>query len=300
MEAIYQSQLIHQEFPFSVSCETDGSGLYHWHDEIELVMVRSGRVEATLPGQGYTLQPGDILLIDSGEVHSLIPVSEDGLEASWTSVRFSPRLIEERLPEGSTDMENIRTFHGLSIRVCRCSKQWSEEAASKIRAQIGSICKEEQERRAGWQAAVRGELYRLMVITARELPNGEEETPRRDMQDLSLKKTLSFLAENYTRDISLKECADAMGFNMNYFSRFFRSHTGIHFHQYLTALRLQKAERLLLSTGLPITEIVYQSGFQNAKTFNRVFKNVHGCSPREFRRGEFVPDQKGQSLRQDA
>ena len=108
---------------------------------------------------------------------------------------------------------------------------------------------------------------------------------RRDNRDVNLKKTLSFLAENYTRDISLKECADVMGFNMNYFSRFFRSHTGIHFHQYLTALRLQKAQQLLLTTGLPITEVVIRSGFQNAKTFNRVFKNTYGCSPREFRRG---------------
>ena len=277
MEAIYQSRFVRQDFPFAVFCETDENGLYHWHDEVELVLVRSGALEATVPGRSYLLQPGDILLIDSGEVHSLVPQPN----AAWLSLRFSPRLIEEQLPENDGIVGYRESF-----QVCRCSRQWSNEAASEVRQLIGSMYREDKEKRAGWQAAVRGSLYRLLVIAARELPDGDEEPPRRDMQDLNLKKTLSFLAENYTRDISLKECADAIGFNMNYFSRFFRSHTGIHFHQYLTALRLQKAERLLLSTGLSITEIIYQSGFQNAKTFNRVFKNVHGCSPREFRQSK--------------
>lgn len=137
---------------------------------------------------------------------------------------------------------------------------------------------------AGWQVAVRGGLFELALMMLRELPESREEPARRNSKDTGLKKTLLFLAENYTRDISLKECADEMGFNMNYFSRFFRSHTGIHFHQYLTTLRMQKARQLLLTTGLPITEVVSRSGFQNAKTFNRVFKNTCGCSPREFRR----------------
>ncbi len=278
MEAIYQSQFIRREFPFAVFCEDCGSGLYHWHDEIELVLVRTGAMEASLSNRSYSLRSGDVLLIDSGEVHNLIPQEE----AQWLSVRFSPKLIEEQIPES----DGVSSWRRGGFKVCRCSHQWSEEAVADVRQLIESMYREDSEKRTGWQAAVRGSLYRLLVIIARELPSGDDSAARRDVQDMNLKRTLSFLAENYTRDISLKECADAMGFNMNYFSRFFRSHTGIHFHQYLTALRLQKAERLLLSTGLSITEIVYQSGFQNAKTFNRVFKNVHGCSPREFRRGE--------------
>ena len=39
MEAIYQSRFVRQDFPFAVFCETDENGLYHWHDEVELVLV---------------------------------------------------------------------------------------------------------------------------------------------------------------------------------------------------------------------------------------------------------------------
>lgn len=275
MEAIYQGRVLRPDFPFSAELLTDGGQLYHWHDELELVCVKEGTVEVVIPGREYLLQTGQMLLIDSGEVHCL----KNRPEARWLSVRFSPRMVEPRLFEGSTGQAV------LPLNILRCSGQWEEKTAGRFRRLAETLYAEANEQSPGWQVAVRGLLFEMALMIQRELPQSGEGMARRDNRDVNLKKTLSFLAENYTRDISLKECADVMGFNMNYFSRFFRSHTGIHFHQYLTALRLQKAQQLLLTTGLPITEVVIRSGFQNAKTFNRVFKNTYGCSPREFRRG---------------
>ena len=287
MEAIYERQSMRADFPFQAAVESGSGQLYHWHDEIELVLVQEGTLDAVIPGRSYHLQPGEILIIGSGEVHCL---TSDDPASKRVSVRFSPRLAAGKLSDGS----ELSGLNECFTRVSRCSAQWGEAETEEVRKLILQMMQEDVDRRKGWQAAVRAEIYQLMVMMMRRLPDRGEDAARKAVQDVSLKKTLSFLAENYTQDISLKECADAMGFNMNYFSRFFRSHTGIHFHQYLTTLRLQKAERLLLTTGLPITEIVFQSGFQNVKTFNRVFKNAHGCSPREFRRG--VPSESGQKL----
>ena len=275
MEAIYQGRILRSDFPFSAELLTDGGQLYHWHDELELVCVKEGMVEVVIPGREYLLQTGQMLLIDSGEVHCL----KNHPEARWLSVRFSPRMVEPRLFEGGGSQAV------LPLNILRCSGQWEEPTAGRFRRLAENLYAEANAQAPGWQVAVRGLLFEMALMIQRELPQSGEGMARRDNRDVNLKKTLSFLAENYTRDISLKECADVMGFNMNYFSRFFRSHTGIHFHQYLTALRLQKAQQLLLTTGLPITEVVIRSGFQNAKTFNRVFKNTYGCSPREFRRG---------------
>lgn len=287
MEAIYERQSMRADFPFQAAVESGSGQLYHWHDEIELVLVQEGTLDAVIPGRSYHLQPGEILIIGSGEVHCL---TSDDPASKRVSVRFSPRLAAGKLSDGS----ELSGLNECFTRVSRCSAQWGEAETEEVRKLILQMMQEDVDRRKGWQAAVRAEIYQLMVIMMRRLPDGKENTSRGAVQDVTLKKTLSFLAENYTRDISLKECADAMGFNMNYFSRFFRSHTGIHFHQYLTTLRLQKAERLLLTTGLPVTEIVFQSGFQNVKTFNRVFKKAHGCSPREFRRGEPSASANGQ------
>lgn len=278
MEAIYERRPLRTDFPFMTYVHSGGGQLYHWHDEIELALVQQGRFEAAILGHSYLLQEGDMLLIGSGEIHCLTPVDAG---AKWLSIRFSPRMAMGTITENGDFSKLAECFD----RVCRCSAQWDEAAAGEARELMREMLREDEERSVGWQSAVRAQIYELMVIIMRRLPDNHEESQRKGVQDVNLKKTLAYLAENYTRDISLRECAEAMGFNMNYFSRFFRSHTGIHFHQYLTTLRLQKAEYLLLTTGLPITEIVFQSGFQNVKTFNRVFKDVHGCSPRDYRRG---------------
>lgn len=278
MDGIFQGQVLRPDFPFVAEIQTESCRLYHWHDEFEMLLVKEGTVLVIIPGKEYQLGADDLLLIDSGEVHCLMP----GTDARWLSVRFAPRLMEPRLFDSGAGMQ--AKSPAVSMDVARCSCQWEKQSVLRFRQLVEKLADEAAAQSAGWQVAVRGGLFELALMMLRELPESGEELPRRDNRDTSLKKTLLFLAENYTRDISLKECADAMGFNMNYFSRFFRSHTGIHFHQYLTTLRLQKAQQLLLTTGLPITEVVSRSGFQNAKTFNRVFKNTCGCSPREFRR----------------
>jgi len=270
MDAIFQEQVLRPDFPFAVEIQTESRQFYHWHDEFEILLVQQGSVLVMIPGKEYRLRVDDLLIIGSGEVHCLTP--ETG--AKWLSVRFAPRMVQPGLFEGSTGMQDAT----------RCSCQWDEQTALCLRQLVGKIADEAFGQAPGWQMAVRSGLYELAVRLLRQQPVSDEQLTRRGNRDTSLKKTLSFLAENYTRDISLKECADVVGFNMNYFSRFFRSHTGIHFHQYLTALRLQKAQQLLL-TSLPVTEVIIRSGFQNAKTFNRVFKNTFGCSLREFRRG---------------
>ena len=96
MEAIYQGRILRSDFPFSAELLTDGGQLYHWHDELELVCVKEGMVEVVIPGREYLLQTGQMLLIDSGEVHCL----KNHPEARWLSVRFSPRMVEPRLFEG--------------------------------------------------------------------------------------------------------------------------------------------------------------------------------------------------------
>lgn len=276
MDTIFQGQLLRPDFPFEAEVQTESSCLYHWHDAVELLLVGQGTICVAMPGREYQLAEDDLLLIGSGEVHCL--TSEAG--ACWVSVRFAPRMVQPLLVDGGPAQG--RELWPREIQ--RCSRQWQEQTAQQFRSLVRQLVEETEVRSHGWQTAVRGVLYQLSLLVLRELPACEENMARRDSRDDLLKKALAFLADNYTQDISLKECADVIGFNMNYFSRFFRSHTGIHFHQYLTELRLRKACQLLLTTGLPVTEVIVQSGFQNAKTFNRVFKNACGCSPRDYRK----------------
>ena len=86
-------------------------------------------------------------------------------------------------------------------------------------------------------------------------------------------------------DISLKELASEYHKNEKYLGRLFKKETGVEFRQYLISLRLEKAEKLLLTTDDKILDIALDCGFNNVSYFNRLFFQKHGVSPSRFRQG---------------
>lgn len=65
--------------------------------------------------------------------------------------------------------------------------------------------------------------------------------------------------------------------------KFFKSHMGSGFIEYLNGYRLTMAERLLRSSDLSVLEVAQQSGFDNLSYFNRIFKKKYENSPGKYR-----------------
>ena len=63
----------------------------------------------------------------------------------------------------------------------------------------------------------------------------------------------------------------------------FRKATGLDFTGYVSRVRIEKAKHMLLNPNLRVSEIAFAVGFQSLTHFNRVFKNIVGESPTEYR-----------------
>ena len=122
----------------------------------------------------------------------------------------------------------------------------------------------------------------MAVSAIRDIPKEDSERSLSTRNGI-LKQILEYLSQHYLSDMSLKSCADALGFNESYLSTMFKKHTGASFHQYLLNLRLKKAEWLLINSDMPIIDVSESSGFSSTKTFHRVFRNKYGISPGSFR-----------------
>ena len=92
-----------------------------------------------------------------------------------------------------------------------------------------------------------------------------------------------FIEEHHTEDLSLGQVAAAVHTSIFYFCKLFKKVTGINFTEYVSRVRTEKAKNLLLNLNLRVSEIAYEVGFQSLTHFNRVFKNVVGESPTEYR-----------------
>jgi AraC-like DNA-binding protein len=96
-------------------------------------------------------------------------------------------------------------------------------------------------------------------------------------------KAKQFIEEHHTEDLDLGQVAQAVHTSIFYFCKLFKKVTGINFTEYVSRLRTEKAKNLLLNPNLRVSEIAYEVGFQSLTHFNRVFKNIIGESPTEYR-----------------
>lgn len=93
-----------------------------------------------------------------------------------------------------------------------------------------------------------------------------------------------FIDNNYEKEIKLKDIARKFFVSEQYLSRSFSETIGMPLSEYLTELRLNKVKQELTESNKSITSIVYDAGFTNVNSFNRIFKNRYGISPTSFRK----------------
>lgn len=99
----------------------------------------------------------------------------------------------------------------------------------------------------------------------------------------TIRKCMEYIGENYALNISQEDVAKAVEISSSYLSMIFKQETGINFVAYLNEFRIEKAKELLKGTNLKIYEIAEKVGFASPYYFSRVFKDLTGCSCKEYR-----------------
>lgn len=94
-------------------------------------------------------------------------------------------------------------------------------------------------------------------------------------------KILRYVGEHYTENLTLADIADILGYERHYLSRCFHDRVRIHFSRFVNWYRVNMATDLLQHTDLPITTVAMRSGFQSIRSFNRVYLELTGYTPRE-------------------
>jgi AraC-like DNA-binding protein len=94
--------------------------------------------------------------------------------------------------------------------------------------------------------------------------------------------------ENIMNSLSLNQLAVLSGRSLSSFRRDFLAIYNMPPSQWIRQKRLEKAQELLLSTTMTITDICYTSGFESIAHFSRLFKSQFGYPPSEFRMNVLV------------
>ena len=105
-----------------------------------------------------------------------------------------------------------------------------------------------------------------------------------------------FIREHFKRPIALEEIADLVSMTVPSFCRYFKKISHKTFTQFVNEFRIVHASKLLAETSLSITEVSFESGFNNFSHFNKLFKASVGKSPSAYRNGfkQVIVDENGQ------
>jgi AraC-like DNA-binding protein len=271
LEVFHQRNLLGGEFPFNLFITDIAEYPPHWHEEIEIVYVLDETLVIGLNNEIFTVKPRDIFLIGRGEVHFFITPPK---KSKRVILQFELSMFETIAP-----MMRERKFTASLIE----SEGANGPIHRDLERQILRIEKEYARKAEGYHLAIKARLYDLMVILLRRVPM-EKYSSLEQSKHLKrlerLEQVFRYVERNHNREITLEEIAHAANFSIYHFTRFFKEATGMTFIQYLNNYRITKAIKYLSdSNGDLITEVAFRSGFESIKTFNRVFRQIKGCSP---------------------
>ena len=103
------------------------------------------------------------------------------------------------------------------------------------------------------------------------------------LRDFYIQEAISYMEQNYQRELTVEEIAGACQLNRSYFSKLFKEKKGCPPQEYLIRLRLSKAADLMKTTTVSIGDISASCGYPNQLHFSRAFKQRYGMPPREWR-----------------
>ncbi len=107
----------------------------------------------------------------------------------------------------------------------------------------------------------------------------------KEKPDGIIAKAQDYIQQNFRKDLALEDVAKTAGVSPYYFSKLFKEEAGINFMEYLTAIRIDTAKRLLADGQMSIKQVCLESGYANPNYFSRIFKKWVGITPTEFRDG---------------
>jgi AraC-like DNA-binding protein len=103
------------------------------------------------------------------------------------------------------------------------------------------------------------------------------------LRDFYIQEAVSYIEQNYHRDLTVEELADVCKLNRSYFSKLFKESMGCPPQEFLIRMRLSKATDQMKTSNASIGEIAATCGYPNQLHFSRAFKKRYGVSPREWR-----------------
>jgi AraC-like DNA-binding protein/mannose-6-phosphate isomerase-like protein (cupin superfamily) len=264
----YFSQFVLKEVP------------WHWHEEIELIIVVEGSTKVEYVDGSLELQEGDGVFINSNILHRLTQTST--IDCHVINFVLKPDFLSGRLDSRiyTKFIKPICSNKSLSAIKFSPKSAWEQQVIEKINFTFTAYAHQN----FGYELSVKSNLLDAWRILCTYQPNLFKQTSPVTENKVRLDKIIKFIHRNYDRKLSIKQLATVADISESECYRIFRKTLHTTPNDYILNHRLQIAAIKLVESDQSILNISYDIGFGNPSYFSKKFKEQYGNTPKEFRK----------------
>ncbi len=247
----------------------------HWHDVLEINLIKSGTGYYMINGQKFDFREGDILLINSNDLHCAYET--EGLV--MLVISFAPFWLLGNL---RYDSEILSPFKEMGSHFTNLLDR-DLPSIALLRDILLELQEEHDNERQSYASMVYSHLLRFLAVVNREFRTeglGKNKEKVNSAQLEKMRQVIHAMEEKFVHPWTLEELAALVYLSPSRFSDIFRRVVGTAPLVYLIRIRLEHAVKLLETTNMKITEVAHECGFRTLSNFNRLFKQQIGVSPR--------------------
>lgn len=252
---------------------------WHWHKEIEIVVLYEGNVSLETAKESIILKKGDGVFINSEELHYFKKLGDE--KCVLISYVFDKSLvigdkgsiIERKYIEPLVQNKTLSLF----------------KISEKLSRKLEEVFFKYEDKKFGVEINIRNILSSVLLeIIIENREKLIEKKTYKNLDNQRIKGMLDFIQKNYSNELTLKEIGEAVFIGERETLRCFARTIGISPIEYLKKYRVKVAANLLTTTDLPVTEICIQCGFNSPSYFSKSFQRVFNVTPREYRKNKIV------------
>lgn len=255
----------------------------HFHKEIEIIYVTTGSMDIWLDGKKITLSHDQLIMIYPNEMHRIWLAGDK--VCCYFGFKFDPSILYSI----KQTVSEIKTLTPFCISPTNKQRVFNRnELSPDIRGLVETVVNEGQKREFGFTLAVKSKIIEIVlaiirawynqgVLEGEEMPTGLAET---------IHHAQNYIMQNYA-DVNEQEIAQRCNMSYSYFSRSFKKLMCVSFSEYVNYVRMNEAQKMLVSSDMNVSEIAQALGFSSASHFIRKFKVNKGCTPNQFKKSYF-------------
>lgn len=249
---------------------------WHYHKQLELLLVLDGELEVNLEDNSHFLFPGDVMIIGEYELHR----DRCGKGLNYIVLQFD---LDHFFDHGS--IPYMRHFSETHTPLSQANYIFQENPGVKaeVGACIQKILKEKSDKETGYELAISILIKQILLLLLRS--DTRQTLSQGDSFDkLRLKPVLDYVEAHLNDRIQVEEVCRIANMSYYYFVKFFKKSIGMSFTEYVNYRKVKWAERILLTKDLSISEVGERIGMPNMAHFYKMFKKYNDCSPKQFQR----------------